>query len=85
MTKAIKQRLQKIEDLQKQQQEVTVPNDAEELLWSVARNGSDAAKVQAIKAINELKFASSQQRTDTRTEAQIRESIECLIAEYRQL
>jgi len=41
------------------QLEMSAPSDAEELLWGVARNGSDAAKVQAIKAINELKLSSN--------------------------
>ena len=80
-----KRRLQKLEDKQAKSKDIVIPSDAETLLWDVARNGSDASRVQALKALNEMKFDSNQTQTDTRTEGEIRANIERLIAQYRSM
>ncbi|RLA17355.1 MAG: hypothetical protein DRQ62_15060 [Gammaproteobacteria bacterium] len=81
---AIDKRLQKLENRHREVDD-TAPSDAETLLWEVARNGSDASRVQALKALNELRFDSNQAQTDNRSEAEIRANIERLIAEYKSM
>ena len=90
-TVTMKRRLQKLEDIQSQKLDtikighITTLSDAETLLWDVARNGSDASRVQALKVLHELKFESNQALQDTRSEDEIRANNETLIAQYREL
>ena len=80
-----KRRLQKLEDKQANSKDLVTPSDAETLLWDVARNGSDASRVQALKALNEMRFDSNQAQADTRSESEIRANIERIISQYREL
>ena len=56
-----------------------------DLLWKAAANGTGANQIAAIKLLNDMRLNKQIVESDTRTEAEVRNNIEKLIAEYRRL
>ncbi len=56
-----------------------------DLLWKAAAHGKGANQIAAIKLLNEMRLNKQVIERDTRTETEVRNSIESLITEYRSL
>ncbi len=82
----LRSRLEKLEG----KQPLPVVTDQSEqakldLLWKAAANGQGANQIAAIKLLNEMRLNKQVVERDTRTETEVRNSIESLITEYRSL
>ncbi|NOQ78423.1 MAG: hypothetical protein GQ546_03375 [Gammaproteobacteria bacterium] len=82
---ALKRRLEKLEN-QQQKSEQSGTN-TESVLWNIATrvDGTAASSVAALKELNRMKTTEQEPVEDSRSEAEIRDSIEALIEEYRDM